>query len=250
MGRLKGKVAIVTGGGAGIGIAYAERFLREGARVVIGDIADPSAAGKYLSELGEALALHLDVSDAASAQQLIDYTVKNFGTVDILVNNAALFASLKPTAFESIAESEWDRLFAVNVKGVWNCAKAVSPVMRAKKSGRIINVSSPTFHKGTPMLMHYVASKGAVIGITRVLSKELGIDGITVNAIAPGLTLSNTLLQNTDLQFQSDAVMASRSLKRNQVPDDLVGTAVFLASDDSAFMTGQTLIVDGGSALV
>lgn len=247
--RLKDKTAIVTGGAAGIGRAYAERFLREGARVVILDHAEVRNLDG-LSALGMVAGVRCDVADMASVNGAVQFAKEKCGCIDILVNNAALFASLVPTAFDQIDEAEWDRLFSVNVKGVWNCSRAVAPIMREQRSGRIINVSSPTYHKGTPMLMHYVASKGAVIGITRVMARELGIHNITVNAIAPGLTLSDTLLENTNLQFQSEAVMASRALKRDQVPGDLVGTAVFLASDDSDFMTGQTLIVDGGSALI
>jgi NAD(P)-dependent dehydrogenase (short-subunit alcohol dehydrogenase family) len=171
--------------------------------------------------------------------------------VDVLVNNAAVFATLKPRPFEAIPESEWDRVMAVNVRGIWNGVRAVAPLMRAQGGGRIVNVASAIAHKGTAGLLHYVTSKGAVITMTRALARELGPDRIAVNAIAPGLTLSETVLANPDIAaFQREAVLASRALKRDEVAGDLEGTVVFLASEDSAFMTGQTLVVDGGSVFV
>ena len=246
--RLAGKVAVITGGAAGIGFAYAKRFLAEGARVVVADIADPAAAVDKLDTAGRALGVRTDVSDAGSVGAMVEAALARFGRIDVLVNNAAVFATLKPQAFDEIPEAEWDRVMAVNVKGVWNCARAVVPAMRAQGGGRIVNVASAIVAKGTARLMHYVTSKGAVVAMTRALARELGPDRITVNAVAPGLIMSDTVQANPDItSFQERAVMQARSLKRDAFPDDVEGTVVFLASDDSAFMSGQTLIVDGGS---
>jgi NAD(P)-dependent dehydrogenase (short-subunit alcohol dehydrogenase family) len=245
---LAGKVAVITGGAAGIGFAYARRFLAEGARVVIADVVDPLPAAEKLDATGRALGVRTDVSDVASVRAMVDAAVGRFGRIDVLVNNAAVFAALKPQRFDEIPDAEWDRLMAVNVKGVWNCARAVVPVMRARGGGRIVNVASAIVAKGTAMLLHYVTSKGAVVAMTRALARELGPDGITVNAVAPGLILSDAVQANPDITaFQQAAIMQARSLKRDAFPEDVEGTVVFLASDDSAFMSGQTLIVDGGS---
>ncbi len=249
--RLEGQVAIITGGAGGLGLAYARRFLEEGARVLIADIVDPTTAAKELERSGEVHAVRVDVASALSVEAMVGAAVKRFGRVDILVNNAALFAGLVPTPFEQIEEDAWDRLMAVNVKGVWLCCRAVAPVMKGQGAGRIINVASAIVAKGTPLLMHYVASKGAVIAMTRVLARELGEHGVAVNALAPGLIMSDTARANADLTgFQAPQVIASRAFKREAVADDVVGAAVFLASPDSAFITGQTLIVDGGSVFL
>ena len=246
--RLPGKVAVITGGAAGIGFAYAKRFLAEGARVVVADVADPAAAVDKLDAAGRALGVRADVSDATSVRAMVEAALARFGRIDVLVNNAAVFATLKPQPFDEIPEAEWDRVMAVNVKGVWNCARAVVPALRAQGGGRIVNVASAIVAKGTALLMHYVTSKGAVVAMTRALARELGPDRITVNAVAPGLILSDTVQANPDITaFQETSIMQARSLKRDAFPDDVEGTVVFLASDDSAFMSGQTLIVDGGS---
>ncbi len=246
--RLDGKVAVITGGAAGIGFAYARRFLAEGARVVAADIADPAAAVHKLDAAGRALGVRTDVSEASSVAAMVEAALARFGRIDVLVNNAAIFATLKPQPFDAISESEWDRVMAVNVKGVWNCARAVVPAMRAQGGGRIVNVASAIVAKGTALLMHYVTSKGAVVAMTRALARELGPDRITVNAVAPGLILSDTVQANPDITaFQETAIMQARSLRRDAFPEDVEGTVVFLASDDSAFMSGQTLVVDGGS---
>ncbi len=249
--RLEGKVAIVTGGAAGLGLAYARRFVGEGARVVIADIVDGAAALARLDAPDVTHAVRVDVAVFADCERMVHEAQARFGGVDVLVSNAAVFATLKPTPFEAIAEAEWDRVMAVNVKGVWNCARAVAPVMRAQGGGRIVNIASAIAHKGTAGLLHYVTSKGAVIAMTRALARELGPDGITVNAVAPGLIMSETVLANPDIAaFQREAVLASRALKREATAEDVEGTVVFLASADSTFMTGQTLIVDGGSVFV
>jgi NAD(P)-dependent dehydrogenase (short-subunit alcohol dehydrogenase family) len=246
--RLAGKVAVITGGAVGIGFAYARRFHAEGARVVLADVVDAAAAADKLGAADRALGVRTDVSDPASVRAMVEAAVGRFGRIDVLVNNAAVFATLEPRPFEDIPEAEWDRVMAVNVKGVWNCARAVVPVMRAQGGGRIVNVASAIVAKGTALLMHYVASKGAVVAMTRALARELGPSGITVNAVAPGLILSDTVQANPAItSFQEGAIMQARSLKRQAFPEDVEGTVVFLASDDSAFMSGQTLIVDGGS---
>jgi NAD(P)-dependent dehydrogenase (short-subunit alcohol dehydrogenase family) len=246
--RLADKVAVVTGGAAGIGFAYARRFLAEGAKVIVADVADPVTAAEKLGAAERVLGVPADVSDSASVRAMVEAAVARFGRVDVLVNNAAVFAALKPQPFDAIPEAEWDRVMAVNVKGIWNCARAVVPVMRAQGGGRIVNVASAIVAKGTAMLLHYVTSKGAVVAMTRALARELGPAGITVNAVAPGLILSDTVQANPDItDFQLDAIMRARSLKREAFPADVEGTVVFLASDDSAFMSGQTLVVDGGS---
>jgi NAD(P)-dependent dehydrogenase (short-subunit alcohol dehydrogenase family) len=246
--RLTDKVVVITGGAKGIGFAYSQRFIAEGARVVVADIADPLDAAEKLASPDRVLGVQTDVSDARSVRSMVDETLRRFGRVDVLVNNAAVFASLKPQRFDDIPEAEWDRVMAVNVKGMWNCVRAVTPAMRAQGAGRIVNVASAIVAKGTAFLLHYVTSKGAVIAMTRALARELGPEGITVNAVAPGLILSDTVQDNPDItNFQSAAIMQARSLPRDAFPEDVEGAVVFLASDDSAFMSGQTLIVDGGS---
>ena len=246
--RLTNKVAVITGGAAGIGFAYARRFLAEGASVVLADIVDPLAAAEKLAAPDRALGVRADVSDAASVRAMVDAAVARFGRIDVLVNNAAIFATLKPQRFDEIPDEEWDRVMVVNVKGIWNCVRAVVPVMRVHGGGRIVNVASAIVAKGTALLLHYVTSKGAVVALTRALARELGPDGITVNAVAPGLILSDSVQANPDITgFQAAAIMQVRSLKREAFPEDVEGTVVFLASDDSAFMSGQTLVVDGGS---
>ena len=246
--RLTDKVVVITGGAKGIGFAYSQRFMAEGARVVIADIADPLAAAEKLGSPDRVLGVRADVSDAPAVRAMVAEALRRFGRVDVLVNNAALFASLKPQRFDEIPEAEWDRVMAINVKGIWNCARAVTPAMRAQGGGRIVNIASAIVGKGTAFLLHYVTSKGAVVAMTRALARELGPDGITVNAVAPGLILSDTVQENPDItNFQSAAIMQARSLRRDAFPEDVEGAVVFLASDDSAFMSGQTLIVDGGS---
>jgi NAD(P)-dependent dehydrogenase (short-subunit alcohol dehydrogenase family) len=246
--RLADKVAIITGGASGLGFAYARRFLAEGARVVVADVADPAAAAEKLDAGGRALGVVTDVGDAGSVRGMVDAAFSRFGRVDVLVNNAAVFATLKPRPFDEIPDAEWDRVMAVNVRGVWNCARAVVPAMRRQGGGRIVNVASAIVAKGTALLLHYVTSKGAVVAMTRALARELGPQGITVNAVAPGLILSDGVQANPDITgFQGAAVMQARSLRRDAFPEDVEGTVVFLASDDSAFMSGQTLVVDGGS---
>ncbi len=246
--RLKDRVAIVTGSAQGIGRVYALRLASEGAKVVVTDVLDPGATAHEISaQGGEALALRADVVDPQSIEEMVRNTVDRFGRVDILVNNAALFGELERRPFDQIPLDEWDRVMMVNVKGLFICCRAVLSSMKLQKKGRIINISSGTVLQGTPWFLHYVTSKGAVVALTRALAREVGEFGITVNTIAPGHTLSETVRRrgpNAD-----ERALATRAIRRSQVPEDLGGTVVFLASDDSEFITGQMIVVDGGSAL-
>ena len=243
--RLSGRVAIVTGGARHIGAAYARKLAEEGAAIVIADILDGKpVADEIRAAGGKALALKIDVSDEADSGRMALETVKAFGRIDILVNNAAIFINIQRHPFYEITAGEWDRVSAVNIKGPFLCAKAVFPKMKEQKNGKIINISSSTAYWGTPNFLHYVTSKAALIGMTRSLAREVGEFGICVNAIAPGLVEhegQNAPKALTELQLKE------RSIKRLQTPDDLMGTLVFLCSSDSDFMTGQTIVVDGGS---
>jgi NAD(P)-dependent dehydrogenase (short-subunit alcohol dehydrogenase family) len=251
MPKLEDKVAIVTGAAQGIGATYAKALAAEGAKVVLTDMLDCAAVATEIEAAhqgAETLVLTTDVSDEAATQDMVDQTVARFGRVDILVNNAAIFGTLALGPFEDIEVAEWDRLMAVNVKGPWLCTKAASPVMRKQGYGKIINIASGTLFKGSPNLLHYVSSKGAVLAMTRSLSRELGGDGICVNTIAPGLTMSENVLNSDEHMAYRDANADTRALKRLQTPDDLIGALIFLSSPDSDFMTGQCMVVDGGSA--
>ena len=243
--RLGGRVAIVTGGARHIGAAYGRRLATEGAAVVIADILDGgSIAEEIRSAGGRAIALTADVSSEQDANRMAVEAVNAFGRIDILVNNAAIFINIQRHPFYEITADEWDRVSAVNIKGPFLCSKAVFRQMKEQKSGKIINISSSTAYWGTPNFLHYVASKAALIGMTRSLAREVGEYGICVNAIAPGLVEhegQNAPKALTELQLKA------RSIKRLQTPEDLMGTLVFLASSESDFMTGQTIVVDGGS---
>ncbi|HME43184.1 MAG TPA: 3-oxoacyl-ACP reductase family protein [Syntrophorhabdales bacterium] len=249
--RLKDKVAIVTGAARGLGRAYALRLAKEGAKVVVADILDGKETVDAITAIGgEALYVKTDVTSEESTQSLARKVVERFGRIDILVNNAALFADLVKKPFWEIPASEWDKVMAVNLKGPFLCAKAVYPQMKKQGKGKIINVASGTFYKGLPLFLHYVVSKGGNVAITRSMAREVGDAGINVNCIAPGYTETEVLKENP--QDPPDVIKmasAARCIKRPETPDDLTGTIVFLSSDDSDFITGQTIIVDGGSAL-
>ncbi len=249
--KLEGKVAIVTGGASGIGKAFAIRLAADGASVVIADLQQYDVAAAALASSGaRALGLKVDVSSEADTSFMAEETLKAFGRIDILVNNAAMFSTIKVRPFEEIPVDEWKRLMEVNIMGVALCCKAVAPQMRRQKGGRIVNLASGAPLKGVPFFLHYIASKGAVIAMTRGLARELGKDNITVNAIAPGLTLSEGVLSHPEhLRLHQESIR-SRAIQREQHPIDLVGAVSFLAGDDSAFMSGQTLVVDGGSAML
>ncbi len=251
MNRMKNKVVIITGAAQGIGATYARALAAEGAHIVVADVLDGTKLVDELEGTGaEAIALKTDVSDEASAATMAAAAMERFGQIDVLVNNAAIYASLKMQGFEDIDLAEWDKVMAVNVRGPFICARAVAPYMKGRGQGRIINISSGTPFKGTPGLLHYVTSKGAVLALTRALARELGDFGISVNTLAPGLVLSEGLVANAEMRERLTApVIASRAIKRDQMPGDLIGPLLFLASDDSTFMTGETVVVDGGSVM-
>ncbi len=245
--RLKEKVAIVTGGARHIGAVYAHRLAAEGARVVIADVLEGKKVAEEIGASGGgAIALRIDVSKEADTARMAAETIEKFGRIDILVNNAAIFLSIHRRAFHEISEEEWDRILAVNIKGPFLCAKAVLPQMQKQRSGKIINISSSTALSGTPLFLHYVTSKAALIGMTRALAREVGEYGICVNAIAPGLVQHEG--QTAPKEF-TDFQLKVRAIKRLETPEDLTGTLIYLASSDSDFVTGQTIVVDGGSIL-
>ena len=241
MERLKGKVAIVTGAAMGIGKAIATRLAQDGASVVVADL--------QKSNVGS-LNLQVDVSREDQVNAMAAETMKALGRIDILVNNAALFSSLELRPFENIPLDEFRKVLEVNVMGVWLCCRACVPHMRKGGYGRIVNLASGAPLKGVPLFLHYISSKGAVIAMTRGLAREVGRDGITVNSLAPGFTLSENVARDPVHVRQGEITRMTRAIPRDEKPEDLVGTVSFLASDDAAFITGQTLVVDGGSAML
>ncbi len=248
--RLENKVCIITGGGQGIGEAIAMRLAVEGARVVIAEINAENAqrvAGEINAMAGEALALPTDISDTESVTEMAKTTIEKYGRIDVLMNNAAVYAGLKMKPFDEISADEWQRVMAVNLNGMFYCTRAVVPYMRQQGFGRVINMTSGAFHLPVPGLAHSITSKGAIIGFTRALACELGDSGITVNAIAPGFVMTKASLELAP-PGMAEAIASRQCIKRSEQSEDIVGTVVFLASDDSAFMTGQTLTVDGGTS--
>ena len=251
--RMEGRVAVVTGAAHGIGRVYALRLADEGASVVIADL-DKVGAAEVAAEIasagGSALGVYCDVSDEESIAGAVSATVETYGRIDILINNAGMFSvvPMSRVGFEDISRQEWTKMMDVNVAGTWLACKAVVPEMRKNGYGKIINISSGVVFKGAPMRVHYVASKAAIIGFTRTLARELGGDNITVNCIAPGGTLSEENPTPEVLEARQKKT-ADRAIQRVQVPEDLAGAMAFFACSDSDFITGQTLVVDGGSAM-
>jgi NAD(P)-dependent dehydrogenase (short-subunit alcohol dehydrogenase family) len=247
--RLAGRAAIVTGGAKGIGRHYSHALAAEGAEVMIADISDGSAvAAEIAAKYGRnaTTSMVFDVSDEEQCKALVKKTMERFGKIDILVNNAALYAPLAPIAVTDIDVALWDKVMAVNVRGPFMMVKHVAPHMIARKYGKIINIGSGTVARGIPEFSHYVTSKGAITAFTRSMSRELGAHGICVNTLAPGFTISGE--QNAEHVQQSRAsAIQRRAIKREQIPPDLVGTLIYLASSDSDFLTGQVLAVDGGA---
>ena len=247
MARLDDKVAIVTGGARNIGAVYARTLAAEGARVVIADVLDGAPAARAIEEAGgQAVSVEVDVSREDDTLRMTETAMDAFGRIDVLVNNAAIYLSINRRPFYEISAEEWDRVTAVNIKGVFLCAKAVFPHMRDQGGGKIINISSNTVMAGTPDFLHYIASKSALVGMTRSMARELGTHGINVNAIAPGLVEHEG--QTVPGEISASRVRA-RSIQRRQTPEDLTGALLYLASPDSDFVTGQTLVVDGGDLL-
>jgi NAD(P)-dependent dehydrogenase (short-subunit alcohol dehydrogenase family) len=244
MSALQDKVAIVTGGAQGIGRAIAEGLAAEGARIVIADLKGAEqAAAAFEGGVG----LTVDVASEADTERMAAETVEQCGGIDILVNNAGLYASLAMRPFEQIDVAEWRRVMDVNVLSMFLTCRAVVPRLRERGGGRIVNISSGTPFRGVPFLLHYVTSKGAIVTLTRALAKELGDDEVLVNCVAPGFTMSEGVQQNPKvIEVLRDASVSARTLKRDQVPADVVGAVVFLCGPGSGFITGQTMVIDGG----
>ena len=244
MGSLDGKVAVVTGAAQGIGRAIADGLAAAGARIVVADLQGAEeAAAAYEGGLG----LTADVADEAAVQRLVDETVAQCGGIDVLVNNAGLYASLEMRPFEQIPLEEWRQVMDVNVASMFLMARAVVPVLRARGGGKIVNISSGTPFRGVPFLLHYVTSKGAIVAFTRALAKELGKDRILVNCVAPGFTMSAGVEAHPEVvEKLRDVSVSARTIQRDQLPEDVVGAVTYLCGPGSDFVTGQTIVIDGG----
>src|SRR5580704_16771266 len=252
MARLDGRVALLTGGAKGIGAHYARALAAEGSRLMIADVADGKELAASLARehgANSVASTTTDVSDEGAVKALVAATMERFGKIDILVNNAALFAPLTEQKVTEIDTALWDRVMAINIRGVFLMTKHVAPHMIAQNYGKIINISSGTVARGIPLFAHYVTSKGAVTAFTRATSRELGEHNICVNNLAPGFTLSDTVVNENPghLEHSRQPAIVRRALKRDEYPEDLLGALVFLASADSDFITGQTIAVDGGA---
>ena len=247
MASLDGRVAIVTGGARGIGRAYCLGLAREGCTVVVADLQPADQVAAEVAALGApSMAIAVDVADPESTQAMATDTVDRFGRIDILVNNAGYFRYARQGPFTAIGVEEWDRAFAVNVRGSWLCARAVYPAMREQAHGRIINISSMTAWKGTVGFLHYVTSKAAIVGLTRGLAREIGGDGIAVNTVVPEF-IPHDLEYAQGNPTIDERVIGQRVFQRTQVPDDMVGIVVFLAGPGADFITGQSFLVNGGT---
>ena len=242
--RLAERVAIVTGGAQGIGRAIAQRLHEEGATIVVADLQGAEEAAAELGGLG----VRVDVSREADTQAMAAAALERYGRIDGLINNAGIYSSLVPKPFEEIDVDEWRKVYDVNVMGMFLATRAVVPAMRAAGYGRIVNIASGTPYKGVPFLLHYVTSKGAVVTMTRAIAKEVAGDGILINTVAPGFTMSDGVLAN---QVQIDQLqeisLKARLVQRDQFPSDIVGAVAFFCSPDADFITGQSLVVDGGA---
>jgi NAD(P)-dependent dehydrogenase (short-subunit alcohol dehydrogenase family) len=241
---LDGKVAIVTGGAQGIGRAIADGLAAEGARIVIADL---RRAEEAAAEFDGGVGLTVDVSCEQDSERMARETLHRCGRVDVLVNNAGLYASLPMRPFEQIPVDEWRRVMDVNVLSMFLACRAVVPAMREGGGGRIVNISSGTPFRGVPFLLHYVTSKGAIVALTRALAKELGKDDVLVNCVAPGFTMSEGVKAHPEvIEALRDVSVAARTIQRDQQPEDVVGAVVFLAGPGAGFVTGQTIVIDGG----
>ncbi|MGQ0668608.1 MAG: SDR family NAD(P)-dependent oxidoreductase [Actinomycetota bacterium] len=250
MGSLDGRVAIVTGGAGAIGRAYCLGLAAEGAAVVSADLADSSDTVKAVLDAGgQADEVRVDVSDKGSTEEMARFTAERFGRIDILVNNAGYFVTLKRGPWYDIPVDEWDKAFAINVRGVWLCCLAVWPYMRNQSYGRIINITSAVFYRGVPNFLHYSSSKAALVGLTRSLAREVGEHNICVNAVAPEY-IPHEQLDKVNPAGQNEMVVQQRIFKRTQTPEDMVGAVLFLSGPGSDFITGQSVLVNGGSVFV
>ncbi|MDX6471621.1 MAG: hypothetical protein QOK22_437 [Gaiellaceae bacterium] len=244
MGSLDGKVAVVTGAAQGIGRAIAEGLADVGARIVIADL---EGAEEAAAAFTDGVGITTDVSKEADVQRLADETVERCGTIDILVNNAGLYASLEMRSFEQIPLDEWRQVMDVNVASMFLTCRAIVPVMRENGGGKIVNISSGTPFRGVPFLLHYVTSKGAIVAFTRALAKEIGKDKILVNCVAPGFTMSAGVQSHPEVvEKLRDVSVSARTIQRDQTPEDVVGAVVYLSGPGSDFVTGQTIVIDGG----
>lgn len=244
MSALQGKVAIVTGGAQGIGRAIADELAADGARIVIVDLKGAEAAA---ADFPDGVGLTVDVASEDDVARMAGETVERCGSIDILINNAGLYASLAMRAFDQIPVDEWRQVMDVNVLSMFLTCRAVVPQMREHGGGRIVNISSGTPFRGVPFVLHYVTSKGAIVALTRALAKELGGDEILVNCVAPGFTMSDGVNQHPEVvEALRDVSVGSRTLKRDQVPEDVVGAVAFLCGPGATFITGQTMVIDGG----
>jgi NAD(P)-dependent dehydrogenase (short-subunit alcohol dehydrogenase family) len=243
-GSLDGKVALVTGASQGIGRAIAEGLAEEGARIVIADLNGAEEAAKAFTA---GVGITADVADERGVQRLVDQAVERCGTIDILVNNAGLYASLEMRSFEEIPLDEWRRVMDVNVASMFLMCRSVVPVMRAHGGGKIVNISSGTPFRGVPFLLHYVTSKGAIVAFTRALAKEVGKDDVLVNCVAPGFTMSAGVEAHPEVvEKLRNVSVSARTIQRDQLPEDVVGAVVYLSGPGSDFVTGQTIVIDGG----
>ena len=249
---LKDRVAIVTGGGSGIGFEIARTLSEQGARVAICDVQDPDAAVCALVSAGAtAMGVQADVSDEQAVARATQSVLAAYGNIDILVNNAGMFSGITRAPFDQLDLTEWRRVLDVNVTGPYLFSRAVWEPMRRAGGGRIVNITSGSVWSAPPLMLHYVASKGALTAMTRSMAREMGSDNITVNAVAPGFTMSSGVIEHRQdmLETAAGRARSARALQRDQLPRDVVGTVTFLCGDGSAFITGQTIVVDGGAVM-
>ena len=255
---VKDKVVAITGAARGLGQEFAAKLAAAGARIVAGDVNDCAETLDLVRKAGkDGIAVKLDVTDLGSAKAMVEAGMREFGRLDALINNAALYGALHGGRFDAIDEAEWDAAMAVNVKGIWNCCKAVVPAMRQSiaqgaEGGSIVNIASLAATYGMPFGLHYTTSKAAVIGLTRGLARELGRDRVRVNALAPSAVITEGTREffGAKLDRALDTIKTSQTIQRNLLPADLAGTVQWLISDASAFVTGQTIAVDGGTVML